>query len=146
MILIVLFFIITSDSRKRLPSIVMIHYCSWYTHAHLWFPPLFLAVDHHNIENWVPSILTHNLWLIFMGMRQKKIFFLQKKNSKWPTHKKVIFQLCQFSIFFVKISWICPWVSRIEWCKGHWFCSTYMAVRLSDIRPKTGKKWIFGVF
>ena len=34
-------------------------------------PPSFLAVNHRNIENWVPTILTHNLWLIFMGMRQK---------------------------------------------------------------------------
>ena len=73
-------------------------------HAHLWFPPLFLAVNHHNIENWVPSILTHNLWLIFMGMKQKSFFFLRKKNLKWPTQKKVIFQLCQFSIFLWKFS------------------------------------------
>ena len=33
---------------------------SQYTHAHLWFPLLFLAVNHHNAKNWVPSILTHN--------------------------------------------------------------------------------------
>ena len=24
--------------------------------------------------------------------------------------------------FFTKISGICPWVSRINWCKGHWWC------------------------
>ena len=30
----------------------------------------FLAVNHHNHKNWVPSILTHNLWLIFTGMKQ----------------------------------------------------------------------------
>ena len=47
-----------------------------YTHAHLWFPPLFLAVNHHNNKNWVQFILTHNFWLIFMGMKQKK-------NPKW---------------------------------------------------------------
>ena len=35
----------------------------FYTHAHLWFPPSFLAINHHNNKNWVPSILTHNLWL-----------------------------------------------------------------------------------
>ena len=33
----------------------------------------------------------------------------------------------QFSICFAKISGIGPWVSRINWCKGHWFCSTYNA-------------------
>ena len=49
-----------------------------YTHAILWFPPSFLAVKHHNIKNWVPSILTHNLWLVFMGMKQKQIYFLKK--------------------------------------------------------------------
>ena len=48
--------------------------------------------------------------------------------------------------FFMKISWIGPWVSRIDWCEGHWYGSTYMAVRLSDICSKTGKKCIFGVF
>ena len=74
-----------------------------YTHAILWFPLSFLAVNHHNIKNWVPSILTHNLWLIFMGMKQKKNFFFLKKNSKWPTQKKVIFHLRQFSIFFFNI-------------------------------------------
>ena len=46
----------------------------------------------------------------------------------------------------MKISWIGPWVSRIDWCEGHWYGSTYMAVRLSDICSKTGKKCILGVF
>ena len=62
-----------------------------YTHAILWFPPSFLAVNHHNIKNWVPSILTHNLWLIFMGMKQKKIFFLLKKKFKMADSKKLSF-------------------------------------------------------
>ena len=35
-----------------------------------------------------------------------------------------------------KISWINPWVSRIDWWKGHWWGSTYMSVRLSDIRQQ----------
>ena len=47
---------------------------------------------------------------------------------------------------FAKLSGMGPLVSRIDWCEGHWFGSTYMAVRLSDIRPITGKKWIFCVF
>ena len=61
-----------------------------YTHAILWFPPSFLAVNHHNIKNWVPSILTNNLWLIFMGMKQKKIFFFEKK-FKMADSKKLSF-------------------------------------------------------
>ena len=32
----------------------------------------FLAVNHHIHKNWVPSILPHNLWLVFMGIKQKK--------------------------------------------------------------------------
>jgi hypothetical protein len=46
----------------------------------------------------------------------------------------------------VKISWIVPWVSRIDWCEGHWFISTYMAVRLSNIRAKTIEKCNICVF
>ena len=36
------------------------------------------------------------------------------KKSKWPTQKQVIFQLRQFSIIFSKISWVGPWVNRID--------------------------------
>ena len=39
-----------------------------------------------------------------------------------------------------------PWVNSIHWCEGHWCGSIYMAMRLSDISSKTGKKCIFGVF
>ena len=34
------------------------------------------------------------------------------------------------------------WVSRIDWCEGHWW---YMVERLSDVSSKTGKKGIFCV-
>ena len=38
-----------------------------------------------------------------------------------------------------KVSQIGPWVCRVDWCEGHWWCcSTYMAVKLSDISSKTG--------
>ena len=50
-------------------------------------------------QNFGPSLLTNKLWLIFMGKKQKKFFFW-KKNSKWPTQKKCIFQNRQFSKFF----------------------------------------------
>jgi hypothetical protein len=36
---------------------------------------------------------------LFNKMKPKKIIFSEKKNSKWPHKKKVIFQLRQFSIF-----------------------------------------------
>ena len=107
----------------------------------------FLAVNHDNHKIWVPSILTHNLWLIFLGMKQKKkFFFMQKKIQNGRFFKMAVFQNRQFSKFFVKMSWIGPWVCRINWCEGHWCSSTYMVVRLSDIRAKTGKKCIFCVF
>ena len=107
-----------------------------YTHAHLWFPPLFLAVNHHNIKNWVPSILTHNLWLIFMRMKQRKIFFFWKKKSKWLSFSIPLI----LNIFFWKFQGlhIGPWASRINWCERHWCGSTYMVVWLSDISSKAG--------
>ena len=73
----------------------------------------FLAVNHHNHKNWIPSILIHNLWLIFMGMKQKK-------NQNGRLKKRSIFKIANSKYFFVKISWIGPWVGRIEWCEGHW--------------------------
>ena len=41
----------------------------------------------------------------FHGDQAKKKFFKIANNSQ---------------NFFVKISWIGPWVSRINWCEGHW--------------------------
>ena len=51
------------------------------------------------------------------------------------TKKKVIFLLRQFSIYFCEN--FMDWVSRIDWCEGHWHGSTYMVVRLSGISPNT---------
>ena len=51
-------------------------------------------------QNFHPSILSYKFWLIFMGMKQKFFFFFEKKNTKWPTQKKFIFQNRQFSKFF----------------------------------------------
>jgi hypothetical protein len=78
-----------------------------------------------------------NLWLILIGMKQKEYFVLKKNKSKWPTQKNWDFQLPQFSIFFAKISWIDPWVSRINWCEGHW-CGI---VRLSNRYRTIFLKW-----
>ena len=51
-------------------------------------------------KNFDPSLLTSKVWLVFMGKKAKKKFFFRKKNSKWPTQKKLIFQNGQFSKFF----------------------------------------------
>ena len=53
---------------------------------------------------------------LFIDKKQKK-FFEKPNNQKLKTkklNKMSIFQLRQFSIFFSKISWIGPWVSRID--------------------------------
>ena len=63
--------------------------------------------------------------------RLKKTSFSSSANSQY---------------FFMKFSWIGPWVSRIDWCEGHWFGSTCVVVRLSDISSKTSKKCIVCVF
>ena len=74
-------------SIKKIRSIKLWSFMSRYTHALLSFPRSFLAVNHHNKKNWAPSILTHNLWLIFMGMKQKEILMADSKKlsfSKSP--------------------------------------------------------------
>ena len=73
------------------------------------------------------KIVSHNLWLIFIGIKQKINFW--KINSKMANSQN----------FLVKITWICPWVSRIDWWEGYWCSSTYMVERLFNVSSKTGK-------
>ena len=73
-------------------------------------------------------------------MKQKKISFLKKKIQNGRLKKTSFFNSVNSQYFFVKISWIGPWASRIDWCKGHWWGSTYMVVRLPDISSKMAKK------
>ena len=80
------------------------------------------------------------------SIKKKKNFFLKKKVQNGRLKKRSFFNSVNSWYFFLKISWIRPWVSRIDWFEGHWFSSTYMVVRLSDISSKTGKKCFFGVF
>ena len=49
----------------------------------------FLALNHH--KNWVPTILIHNLWLIFMGMKQNLLLV-----SNWSQnfYKCLLFLIC----------------------------------------------------
>ena len=35
------------------------------------------------------------------------------KNPKWPTQKTIFFKIANSQNFFVKISWIGPWVSLV---------------------------------
>ena len=77
---------------------------------------------------------------------KKKYFFSKKKIQNGRLKKRSFSSSANSQYFFVKILWIGSWVSKIDWCKGHWCGLTYMVVRLSDISSKTGKKCIFGVF
>ena len=43
-------------------------------------------------QNFDPSILPYKFGLIFMGMKQKKVFEKKKKNPKWPTRRNWVFQ------------------------------------------------------
>ena len=92
-----------------------------------------------------PFYHTNLDWFSWEWSKKKKKIWRKKFKmadfSKWP-----FFKIANSQKNFVKISWIGPWVSRIDWCEGHWCSSTYMVVRLSDIRAKTGKKCIFCVF
>ena len=112
-------------------------------HAILWFPPSFLAVNHHNIKNWVPSILTHNLWLIFMGLRRttwrpyrlshidalrinqsyypkdQSVKFWQKLLSFWRCWKtQFFFESAILIVFFQKKKYFCFIPMKI----GHKLC------------------------
>ena len=77
-------------------------------------------------QNFDPSLLTNKIWLVFLG----------KKIQNGRLKKTEFFKISNSQYFFGKISWIDPWISRIDCCKGHWCGSTYMAVRLSDISSK----------
>ena len=97
------------------------------------------------------KISTHLFYHINLGWfswewSKKKFFFWKKKYQNGRLKKSLFSKIANSQNFFAKISWIGPWVSRIEWCEAHWFGSTYMAVRLSEESSKTGKKCIFCVF
>ena len=73
----------------------------------------------------------------------KTFFFSEKKFQNGRFSKSPILKI------FVKISWIGPWVSRINWCEEHWCSSFYMVMRLSDVRakqPKNTKHPFFACF
>ena len=80
---------------------------------------------------WYPRIFDQISW----GWRQKIIFF-ETKNLNRPTQNHNS-QNC-----FEKMSWISPWVSRINWCEWHWCGSTYMAMRLSGQTDRQKKHFL----
>ena len=101
-----------------------------------------------NIENWrswkMRVILSRPFWIFFF--KKNFFFFLEKKNQVSGHKKNAFFKVANSQNNFAKLSQIGPWVSRIGWCKGHWWGSTYVAVRLSDISSKTAKKHKNSIF
>ena len=53
--------------------------------------------------------------------------------------KNELFNIAKSSAISAKISWIGPWVSRIDWCEGHWCSSTYMVVSKVIIEKSHGE-------
>ena len=108
-----------------------------YNVLHMFRQVLFGAENQGNYQNFQKSLLTNKLWDVFMGMKQNFFFFLKKKIQNGRLKKSAFFKIANSQFFFVKISWIGPCVSRIDWCEGHQCDSTYMVVSLSDVRAKT---------
>ena len=87
-------------------------------------------------QNFDPSLLSKKLWPFYMRMKQKKFFFSKIKFQNGRLKKSLFSKIANSQKIFAKISWIGPWVSRIEWCEAHWYGSTYMTLRLSNISSK----------
>ena len=105
------------------------------------------AGNQNNHQNFDPSLLSKNLLLFFMGLSKIFFFFSKKKKIQNGRLKKTSFcQTVNSQYFFAKLSGMGPWVSRIDWCEGHWFGSTYVVVRLSDISSKMAKKHQKSIF
>ena len=58
--------------------------------------------------------------------------------TRQGNHQNFYLKVLTAKKIFAKILEIGPWVSRINWCKGHQRGSTYMAIRVSDVRSKKG--------
>ena len=52
--------------------------------------------------------------VFFIRKKQNKKFFFEKKIQNGRLKKRSFFKIANSQYFLVKISWIGPWVSRIE--------------------------------
>ena len=88
-------------------------------------------------------------WQDLKKKKKKKKSFVRPryefavKNQNGPLKKTEFFKNANSQIFFAKISWIGPWVCRIDWCERHWCGLTYMAVRLFDASSNQAKNAFF---
>ena len=77
-------------------------------------------------------------WFSWEWSKKIFFFFLKKKSKMAVFQKWPFFKIANSQNFFMKILQIGPLISWIDWCEGHWWGSTYMAVGLSNISSKTG--------
>ena len=82
---------------------------------------------------------------LFSKILKKPSIFWKIKIQNGRLIKSSFSSSANSQYFFMKILVIGPWVSRIDWCEGHWCGSTCMVVMLSDISSKTGRN-VFFVF
>ena len=90
----------------------------------------FLAVNHHNHRNWVPSILIYNLSLIFIGMKQKKIVF-------WKKNQNAFFKIANSQYLLWEFHGLV--LGLVELMGLNLCCH-----ELKNISSKTGKNAFFG--
>ena len=62
-----------------------------YSGGHISWHELFLAENQGNHENFVPSLVSPKLWLIWKNLKQKKNFFWKKKNQNGRLKKTEFF-------------------------------------------------------
>ena len=102
-----------------------------YSVSHISIHPPDFSENQGNHQNLVPSLVYNKVWLIWIDLKQ---FFFFEKKIKMAESKKLSFSTTTKSwAIAAKILRIGPWVSRINCCEGHSFCSAYMVVRLSDV-------------
>ena len=132
-----------AESKKSLITLLYNSTVMWskallqmYTRVRNVWSRRFLTGNQSNHQKFVPSLLTNKLWRVFRGIEKK--MFWKTKFKMADSKKSAFFKIANSQKKIVKASWIGPWVSRIDWCKGHWCSSTYIIMRMSDMRAKTG--------
>ena len=83
-----------------------------------------------------PSKYPINVTSFHWDEAKKKKKKIEKKVQNGRLKKTMFCQTVNSQYFFTKLSGMRPWVRKSDWCEGHWYGSTYMAVRLSDISSK----------
>jgi hypothetical protein len=80
---------------------------------HIFAQVLFWAGNQDNHQNFNKFVLPNKFGLIFMWMKQKKIF-LKKKIQNGQLQKTEFFNSANAQYFFAKFLGIGPWVSKIN--------------------------------